>query len=137
MISEDPVKQRAARIAVSLASVPLESEKRFPAFARRDVGDLLRERRLRFGRKYSGDVLQFIHLRMHRSIHPFIAVADADRQDSAEKIQVLVAFGIPDELILGPRQHQRLAVVMEHRRKEVFLIRQNDFFFGHTDSKSV
>ena len=76
-------------------------------------------------------MLQLIHLRVHRRVHPVVAVADADRQNAAEEIQVLVAVGVPDELILGAREHQRFAIVVEHRRKQAFLIRQNDFVFGH------
>ena len=59
--------------------------------------------------EHGGNMLQLIHLRVNRRVHPVIAVADAHRQDAAEEIQILVAVRIPDELVLGPRDHQRLA----------------------------
>ena len=42
-----------------------------------------------------------------------VAVADADGHDAAEEIQILVAVGVPDILVLGARDDQRLLVEME------------------------
>ena len=57
----------------------------------------------------------------------FIAVADADRHDATEEIQILVAVGVPDELVLGFGHHQRFRKVVENAREDVFLVRENDF----------
>ena len=60
----------------------------FPAG--RDSGDALGEGGLRLIREYGGDVLQFVDLLMHLFIHLVIAMADADGDDAAEEIKILL-----------------------------------------------
>ncbi len=97
----------------------------------RDLSQLLRERRLRLVGEHRRDVLQAIDLRVQLPVHVLIAVADADGDDAAEEIQILIAVGVPDVLILGPRNNERFLVVVEDGRKEVVAVRENDLFFGH------
>ena len=85
--------------------MPLLVKKRFGELpAGRDGRDLFGQRGLRFVGEHCGDVLQRIELLMHLGIHLIVAVADADGDDSAEEIQVLVAVGIPDILIFRVRR---------------------------------
>jgi hypothetical protein len=58
-------------------------------------------------------------------------MADADGHDTAEEIQVLIPIGVPNVLILGARNDERLFIIVENGRKEVVPIRENDLFFGH------
>ena len=37
-------------------------------------------------------------------VHRLVAVADADSDDAAEEVQILIAVGVPDKLILGLHQ---------------------------------
>ncbi len=107
-------------------------EKRFGQFsARRDLRQLLGQRRLRLIGEHGGHVLQPVHLRVHLAIHLFIAMADADGDDAAEEIQVLIAVGVPHVLILGVRDHQRLLVVMEDGGEKVVAIGEENVLFGH------
>src|ERR1035438_8736981 len=93
--------------------------------------NLLGERRLRLIGVDGGDVLQCIQLAMDFGVDLLIAVAHADGDDAAQKIQVLIAVGVPDVLILGARYDERLLEVMKNRRKQIFLVGENDFVFGH------
>ncbi len=76
-------------------------------------------------------MLQTIDLRVQLAIHLFIAMPDADRDDAAEKIEVLIAVGIPNVLIFGVGDDQRVLVVMEDGRKKMVAIGEEDLFFGH------
>ncbi len=99
--------------------------------ARRDLRQFLGQRRLRLVGEDRGDVLQPIDLRVHFPVHLFIAMADADGDDAAEEIQVLIAVGIPNVLILGVRDDQRFLVVVEDAGKQVLALREKDLLFGH------
>ena len=76
--------------------------------ARSDAGDALGQRGLRLIGEHGRDVLQLVDLLVNLSIHRLVAMADADGDDAAEEIQILIAVGVPDELILGVRDDQRL-----------------------------
>jgi hypothetical protein len=104
-------------MAVSFASVPLLVKNDFV--------------RLRLRRKHRRHMLQRVHLGMHFAVHFFIAVAHADGHDAAKKIQILVAVGVPDVLILGARYDQRLFVIMENRGEKIFAIREENFILSH------
>src|SRR6185503_2729924 len=60
--------------------------------ARRDRRDLLGERRLRLVRKQGRDMLKRIELLVNLGVDGLIAVSDADGDDAAEEIEVLVAI---------------------------------------------
>src|SRR5262245_36384156 len=68
---------------------------------------------------------------MHRFVHFLIAVSDADRKNPSEEVQVLIAVGVPDKLVLRASQHQRLAEVMKNSREQALLLRQKDLLLGH------
>jgi hypothetical protein len=76
-------------------------------------------------------VLQLIDLGVNAAVHEVVAVADADGDDAAEEIEVLVAIGIPNVLIFGMRDDQRFPEVIEDRREEEFFLREKDFLFRH------
>ncbi len=69
---------------------------------------------------------------MHLRVHLIVAVADAHRDDAAEEIQILIAIGVPDVLVFGPRHYQRLFVVMKNRGEQEFFVGEYDFVFGHS-----
>ncbi len=100
--------------------------------ARGDSGQLLRQRRLRLISEDRGDVLHGLQLLHDLPGYGRVGMADADGHDAAEEIQILVAVGIPDELVPGARQHQGSLVVVKHRGEDVLLLREYDFIFGHT-----
>src|SRR5471030_157497 len=107
-------------------------EERFRQLAARsNLRNLLGQRGLRLIRKYRGYVLQLVHLLVDLGIHLLVTMAHAYRNNAAEEVQILMAVGIPHILILGVRDHHRFLVVMKNRRKQVFLISENDFVFCH------
>src|ERR1039457_5850121 len=91
------------------------------AVARCERRDLLRQRGLRLGDEHGGDVLQGVHLGVDGAIHTVVAVAHTDGEDATEEIQIRASGGVVDELVFGARDYERLAVVMEDCRKQVFL----------------
>jgi hypothetical protein len=48
-------------------------------------------------------VLKLLHLFDDFAVHRLITVPHADGDDAAEKIEILIAIGVPNELILGAR----------------------------------
>ena len=98
---------------------------------RRNGRDLLRQRRLWLSKKHSGYVLHFGKLLPDLGIHLLIAMPYANRENSAKEIEILIAIRIPHKLILGALHHQRFLKVMEHRRKQEFLLGEDDFLFCH------
>ena len=99
--------------------------------AGRDPGHAFGERYLRLVRKHSGDVLQLAHLFHDLLVHGLVAVADADGDDAAEEIEVLVAVSVPDELVFGAFDDQRLLEVMEHAGEQVALAGKDDLLLCH------
>ena len=63
-----------------------------------DGGSGLGEGDLRFGGENRGDVLQAVNLLVHRFVHAFIAVPNADRDNTSEEIEILPIIGVVDEL---------------------------------------
>ena len=98
---------------------------------RRDGGDLLGQSGLRLIGEHGGDVLQGINLLVDLGVDLVVAMAHAHGDDPAEEVQVLIAVGVPDILILGARDDQRLLIVMKDGGEEEFLISENDFVFSH------
>ena len=93
--------------------------------------DIIPRQLQRLRRKHSGNVQQIIDLLMYRLIYFLVAVTDAHGEDAAEEIQVLVAVGVPNELVLCAGQHQRIFVVVEYCGEQILLVGKNDFVFGH------
>jgi hypothetical protein len=54
---------------------------------------------------------------------------DADGENPSEKIQVFVSVGVPDKLVLGSLDDQRLLKVMEYRGEEILATGENDSSF--------
>jgi hypothetical protein len=72
-------------------------------------------------------MLELVDLAVHRGVHTLIAVPHADGHNPAEKIEIFVAVSVPDELVFGPLNDQRLRKVMEYRREQVLAAGENDF----------
>jgi hypothetical protein len=68
---------------------------------------------------------------VHLPIDILVAMADADSDDAAEKIQILVTVHVPHVLVLGVRNDKRLLVVMKDARKQVLTLSEKDLLFGH------
>ena len=62
----------------------------------------------------SGKMLEAVHLGLDLRRDFGVAVADGDRQDAAEEIEVFAPFDIPDVLHLGAVGDERLLVVVGH-----------------------
>src|SRR5687767_6837717 len=76
-------------------------------------------------------MLERIELLVDFRVDCLIAVADAHGDNAPEEIEVLVSIGIPNILVLGARNHQRLLIKVEDAREQEFLIRENNFGFCH------
>jgi hypothetical protein len=76
-------------------------------------------------------VLEPVDLLVDGRVHAIVAMAHADGKNAAEEIEILVAIGVIHELVFGARDHQRLLVVMEDRRKKELLAREDNFVFSH------
>ena len=57
---------------------------------------------------------QLVDLGVNFPVYGFVAVAAADRHYAPEKIKILVAVGIPDVLIFGSVNNQRLLKQVKH-----------------------
>jgi hypothetical protein len=67
-------------------------------------------------------MLQTVDLRMQFAIDLVVAVAHAHGDDAAEKVQVLIAVGVPNVLVLGVGDYQRRLVVVKDSRKKVLAL---------------
>ncbi len=76
-------------------------------------------------------MLQPAHLLDDPAVHGFVAVAHADGDDAAEKIEILIAVRIPHELVFCVCHHQWFPIVVKYAREKILLIRQNDFLLRH------
>src|SRR4051794_24038776 len=101
-----------------------------PSF-RRQRSYFLCQSHLRLGGKNRRNVLHAIQLLVYSLGYPFIAMANADRNDAAEKIQVLPAVRIEHVLVFRTSDHQRLTEIVEDGGKEKLLLREQNFFFVH------
>ena len=86
---------------------------------------------LGLGEEDGGDVLEFIDLGMDFGVDLIVAMADADSEDATEEIEILVAIGIPDKLVFGAFDHERVFEIVEDGREEEFFLREDDFLFSH------
>ena len=107
-------------------------EVRFLQRARRDLRQLLRQVDHRLIGKAGRNVLHAIDLRLGSRDHARIAVADADGDDAAEKVEILFALHIPHVLHERVIHGKRIGVVGRDRRKDVFLLLAIDFFAAQT-----
>jgi hypothetical protein len=106
-------------------------EKRFLQPSRRNLRELLRQPHLRLVGVKRRHVLHLVGLFVDRGSHLFVAMADADRKNPAEKVQILIAVGVVNVLILGVIDNQRLVIVGRHAREQVLLLLLDDFFLVH------
>src|SRR5579863_3377639 len=90
-----------------------------------------RERHLRFGREYCGNVLQLIDLVAHFPVDLFVAMSDAHGDDTTEEIEVLFAIRIPNVLVPGVGDYERLFKVVENRGEQEFLLGEENLLFIH------
>ncbi len=96
-----------------------------------DRRDFLREGDLGLSEKNSRNVLQFVQLLFNFGVDFIVTVAHADGEDAAEKIKILVAVRIPNELVFGAFDDERVFEVVKDGRKQEFFLRENNFLFGH------
>ena len=82
-------------------------------------------------------MLQRVDLRVDLLVHLLIAMPHADRNNPAEEIEILFPIRIPNVLILRVRDHERLFEIVENRRKQEFLLRQQDLLLVHICLKTV
>ncbi len=68
---------------------------------------------------------------MDLAIHLVVAMADADGDNAAEEIEILVPVRIPDVLVFAARDHERVFVVMKNGRIKVVTMSEQDLFFSH------
>jgi len=102
-------------MAVSLASVPLLVKNDLVSLPSGVSDAIFLAERPAVHCVDRGDVLQRVHLAVDLGVDFLIAVAHADGDDAAQEIQVLIAVGVPDVLVLGARHNERLFEVMKYR----------------------
>ena len=93
-----------------------------------NLRDLFRKRHDRFIRVKRGKVLQPVDLRLDGARDLGICVPHGNRQDAAEKIQVLAPLDVPNVLHRAMVGYQRLLIEIGDRRPKIFLVLPNDFF---------
>ena len=86
---------------------------------------------LGLGEEDGGDVLEFIDLGMDFGVDLIVAMADADSEDATEEIEILVAIGIPDKLVFGAFDDERVFEIVKDRGEEEFFLGEDDFLFSH------
>ena len=118
-------------MAVSLASEPELVKKDLFQTPRSDPRDLLRQRDHRLVRVERGGMAQLVDLRLLRSGDARVAVADADRDNAAEEVEVALPFHVPDVLHLAALQRQRVGEVVGNGGIDILLLLGDDFFAVH------
>src|SRR4029453_5704202 len=93
-------------------------EKRFLQPPWRDLRQFLRQAHLWPIRVECRHMLHFVGLLIDRFGYLVVAVADADRENTAEEIEKLLAVGIVDVLIFGVIDYQRLVVIGRDAREK-------------------
>ena len=106
-------------------------EERFFQPPRRDLRELFRQPHLRLIGVERRHVLHLMGLLVNGAGDFVVAVADADRENAAEEIQILLALNVIDVLILRMFDHQRLVIVRRHAREQILLLLLENFFFVH------
>ncbi len=101
------------------------------AAIRGERGDLGGQGRLRLGGEDCRDVAQPVHLLVDRAVDTVVGMADANGDNAAEEVQVLIPVGVPDVLVLGAYEDQRPAEVVKHGREQMVLVRKQYLVFGH------
>ena len=99
--------------------------------ARAYLGDLPRQRHLRLGRVQRRDMHQLVDLLMNRLGDPFVTVTNADSDDPAEKVEVLLAVRVPYVLVFALGDHQRFFKVVKDSREQKLFAGQDDFVAIH------
>ena len=95
-----------------MASVPLLVKKAFAGFSPGKIdAQLLGQLHDGDGGEERRDVLERADLLLDGRHHAGLAVAEADRHDPAEEVQVLPALGVEEPLPLAAHEGQRLLVV--------------------------
>ncbi len=102
--------------------------------ARRFLRDGLGEHRLRLGDVGGGNVFQRVDLLFHLLVHRVVTVPNANGDDPAEKVQILVAVGVPDKLVLGLGDDHRLAEIVKHGREDMVFMNEKKFLLIHVNS---
>ena len=72
-------------------------------------------------------MMQAVYLLVYCRIDTVVQMTDADRDDAAEEVKVLLAIRVPNVLILGSFDDQRAVKEMEHRREQVLLPGEDQF----------
>ena len=76
-------------------------------------------------------MLDLVNLRLDFVRHLGVRVAHADRHDAAQKVEKLLALGVPNVLALGMVDHHRVLEVGGDTVEKVFLLFANDFVVSH------
>src|SRR4029077_13934917 len=79
--------------------------------AREDVGDGLRGLHQRNRGEEGRDVLERARLPLDRRDDAGLAMAERDREDAAEEVEIAFALGVEEPLALATDERQRLLVV--------------------------
>jgi hypothetical protein len=105
-------------------------EERFFQRAGRDLGQLFGERHHGLVGEASRDVLHLVDLGLGLFRDAGIAMADADGNDAAKEIEILLAFHVPDMLHGGVVHGDGIGVVVGDGWEDEFLLLAIDLFAG-------
>ena len=103
------------------------SEERFLQFARRNLRELLSQIRLRLVAVERRRVTDAVNLVDDRFVDRWVRVTDADRQHAAKRVEILVAFVVPDVKTFAFHQSERLLVVSRDGGKKKLFMFANSF----------
>ena len=106
-------------------------KKRLLQFSRRHGGELFCEADVRFGGVERGNVLEPSGLLLDRAGDFVVAVPDADSDDAAEEIEILLAVKIVNVTAFRVVDDQRLVIVVGDAGKKVLPVLIKNFLFFH------
>ena len=72
-------------------------------------------------------MMQTVHLLVYGGIDTVVQMTNADSDDAAEKVEVLLAIRVPNVLILGSLDDEGAVKEVEHRREQVLLPGEDQF----------
>ena len=72
-------------------------------------------------------MMQTVYLLVYGRIDTVVQMTNADGDDAAEEVEVLLAIRVPNVLILGSFDDEGAVKEMEHRREQVLLPGEDQF----------
>ncbi len=72
------------------------------------------------------------HLLVNLLVHFLVGMPDADGNDSAEEVEILLPIGVPDVLIFRSLDDKRFLEEMKNSGEKMFFMRKDDVVLIHS-----